>query len=144
MLSSDLAPMTQQLPDSACPECGGRRVPLSSLRTRLRPVTQPVRRVLSWPLIALVRAYQILISPLTPPSCRYYPSCSAYALTAVRRFGPLTGTWLAVRRVLRCHPWAAGGVDHVPDAPHTCACVPGPDGPTDFRSSERPASDLDR
>ena len=74
-----------------------------------------VRRWLALPLIALVKAYQLLISPLTPPSCRFYPSCSAYAVTALGRFGPLKGTWLAVRRVLRCHPWNPGGVDHVPE-----------------------------
>lgn len=78
-----------------------------------------IGRVLALPLIGLIRFYQLFISPLTPPSCRYYPSCSAYALTSVRRFGPLKGTWLAVRRVLRCHPWAPGGVDHVPKRTHT-------------------------
>ena len=72
------------------------------------------RRILALPLIVLVRAYQLVVSPMLPPSCRYYPSCSAYALTALTRHGPLRGTWLAVRRVLRCHPWALGGVDHVP------------------------------
>lgn len=68
----------------------------------------------SLPLEALVRAYQLFISPMLPPSCRFYPSCSAYALTALRRFGPIRGTWLAVRRLARCHPWNPGGVDHVP------------------------------
>jgi putative membrane protein insertion efficiency factor len=72
-------------------------------------------RLAARPLIWLIRAYQLVISPLTPPSCRYYPSCSAYALTAIQRFGPLKGTWLAVRRLLRCHPWSPGGVDHVPE-----------------------------
>ena len=74
-----------------------------------------VNRLLAMPLILLVRAYQLLISPLTPPSCRYYPSCSAYAVTALERFGPIKGTYLAAWRVLRCNPWSAGGVDHVPD-----------------------------
>ena len=73
------------------------------------------RRALALPLILLVRAYQLLISPLTPPSCRFYPSCSAYAVTALERFGPVKGTWLAVRRLLRCHPWNPAGVDHVPE-----------------------------
>ena len=50
-----------------------------------------------------------------PPSCRFYPSCSAYAITALERFGPVKGTWLTVRRLLRCHPWNPGGVDHVPE-----------------------------
>lgn len=120
-----------------CPDCGGRRRSTGALRARLHRILRPVGRVLAWPLVALLRIYQLVISPLTPPTCRYYPSCSAYALTAVRRFGPFKGTWLAVRRVLRCHPWAAGGVDYVPEAPHTCACAP-PAHP-DSRSPERPA-----
>lgn len=70
---------------------------------------------LALPLIWAVRAYQLLISPLLGPSCKFYPSCSAYALTALRRFGPLKGTWLAARRLFRCHPWSHGGVDHVPE-----------------------------
>lgn len=67
-------------------------------------------------LVALVRAYQLVISPMTGPSCRYYPSCSSYALLAIQRHGAVRGTWLALRRLLRCHPWAAGGVDDVPPA----------------------------
>ncbi len=65
-------------------------------------------------LIGLLRAYRALISPLYGQVCRYYPSCSAYALDAVREHGSVRGSWLAVRRLARCHPWAAGGVDHVP------------------------------
>jgi uncharacterized protein len=67
-----------------------------------------------WPLIALLRAYRLLISPLYGDVCRYYPSCSAYALEAVRRHGAAKGSWLTVRRLVRCHPWAAGGLDLVP------------------------------
>jgi putative membrane protein insertion efficiency factor len=65
-------------------------------------------------LIGLLRAYRLLISPLYGQVCRYHPSCSAYALEAVQRHGALRGTWLAVRRLGRCHPWAAGGYDPVP------------------------------
>ena len=65
-------------------------------------------------LIGLIRAYQLLISPLLPPSCRYYPSCSQYAIEAVKVHGSLKGSFLALHRVLRCHPGCAGGVDHVP------------------------------
>ena len=68
----------------------------------------------SVPFVLLIRAYQLFVSPLLPPSCRYYPSCSAYGLTAVRRFGPVRGGWLTARRLLRCNPWSSGGVDHVP------------------------------
>ena len=76
-----------------------------------------LKRVTAAPLIGLLLFYQRFISPMTPPTCRYYPSCSAYALTAIRRFGPVKGTWLAAKRLARCHPWAAGGVDHVPAPP---------------------------
>ena len=65
-------------------------------------------------LIGLLRAYRTLISPLYGQVCRYHPSCSAYALEAVQRHGALRGSWLAVRRLGRCHPWAAGGYDPVP------------------------------
>ena len=66
------------------------------------------------PLIWLVRAYQLLISPLLGPTCKFYPSCSTYAVTALQTHGPLSGVWLATRRLLRCHPWSHGGVDYVP------------------------------
>ena len=65
-------------------------------------------------LIALLRVYRTFISPLYGQVCRYHPSCSAYALDAVREHGSLRGTWLAVRRLGRCHPWADGGYDPVP------------------------------
>lgn len=85
-----------------------------------------VQRVLAAPLIAAIVVYQRFISPMTPPTCRYYPSCSAYALTAIQRFGPFKGTWLAVKRLVRCHPWTAGGVDHVPAAPDARPGAPAP------------------
>lgn len=65
-------------------------------------------------LVWLLRGYRFAISPLYGQVCRYYPTCSAYALEAVERHGAVQGSWLAARRVFRCHPWAAGGVDHVP------------------------------
>ena len=66
-------------------------------------------------LVTLIRGYRLLISPLYGQVCRYHPSCSAYALDAVRQHGSLRGSWLAVRRIGRCHPWAAGGYDPVPE-----------------------------
>lgn len=80
-----------------------------------------INRFLARPLIWLVRGYQLLVSPLLPPSCRYYPSCSAYAVEALRVHGLFRGSWLAARRLARCHPWTAGGVDHVPAAAGTRA-----------------------
>ena len=65
-------------------------------------------------LIALLRGYRAVISPLYGQVCRYHPSCSAYALEAVTEYGSLRGSWMALRRLLRCHPWAAGGYDPVP------------------------------
>ncbi|HPV79648.1 MAG TPA: membrane protein insertion efficiency factor YidD [Dermatophilaceae bacterium] len=73
------------------------------------------RKAAAAPLLMLVRIYQLAISPLLPQRCRFYPSCSAYAVTALTRFGPLRGGWLAARRLGRCHPWNPGGVDHVPE-----------------------------
>jgi len=64
-------------------------------------------------LVMLVRIYQICISPLTAPSCRFYPTCSEYAITAVKRYGPLKGTYMGIRRILRCNPWNPGGYDPV-------------------------------
>jgi putative membrane protein insertion efficiency factor len=66
-------------------------------------------------LVAPIRLYKRLISPLLGPRCRFYPSCSDYAMTAILRHGPLRGLYIAVRRLLRCHPWNPGGVDHVPE-----------------------------
>jgi putative membrane protein insertion efficiency factor len=63
---------------------------------------------------AAIRGYQLLVSPLLPPSCRFTPSCSQYALEAVTRHGALKGTWLAARRLARCHPFHPGGFDPVP------------------------------
>lgn len=65
-------------------------------------------------LIGLLKAYRLLISPLYGQVCRYHPSCSAYALEAVQVHGSIRGSWLAIRRLARCHPWAAGGYDPVP------------------------------
>ncbi|VXD22163.1 hypothetical protein PL8927_730036 [Planktothrix serta PCC 8927] len=68
-------------------------------------------------LIALIRGYRFLISPLFPPVCRFHPTCSQYAIEAIERFGIIQGSWLAVRRILRCHPYHPGGYDPVPPKP---------------------------
>ena len=66
--------------------------------------------------VLVLRLYRAVISPLYGDVCRYYPSCSAYALQAIQRHGVIKGVWLGTRRIARCHPWAAGGVDDVPEA----------------------------
>lgn len=71
-------------------------------------------RAARWLLIAAVRGYQIVLSPLLPASCRYYPSCSAYAIEALQKHGAIRGGWLALRRIGRCHPFRPGGFDPVP------------------------------
>ena len=68
-------------------------------------------------LIGFLKAYRLVISPLYGNVCRYYPSCSAYALRAVEVHGAVKGSWLAGRRLLRCHPWTPGGYDPVPGTP---------------------------
>lgn len=74
----------------------------------------PFSRLLVAILVVPIRFYQRFISPLTPPSCRFTPTCSQYALEALRKHGPLRGLYLAVRRILRCHPWGGSGYDPVP------------------------------
>ena len=84
-------------------------------------VMSVVRRGLAKLLAMPIHLYRYAISPMLPPSCRFYPTCSEYALQALREHGPLGGSWLAVRRICRCHPWNNGGLDPVPDkfAPST-------------------------
>lgn len=69
------------------------------------------RQIFMW----IIRGYQLAISPMLGPRCRFYPSCSCYAHTAIERYGVLRGFWLGLRRLLRCHPFAEGGYDPVPD-----------------------------
>lgn len=74
-------------------------------------------RPASWPariFIAPIRFYQLFISPALPPTCRFTPSCSAYAVGSLREHGALRGLWLTARRLAKCHPWHAGGYDPVP------------------------------
>ena len=74
----------------------------------------PVSKVFGKLLILPIRFYQRFISPLTPPACRYTPTCSQYAVEAIRRHGPVRGLWLAIKRISRCHPWGGSGYDPVP------------------------------
>jgi uncharacterized protein len=80
----------------------------------LRRSAGAVAAIPRYVLIMFVKGYQVALSPLIPASCRYYPSCSAYAVEALEKHGALKGGWLAARRILRCHPFTAGGYDPVP------------------------------
>ena len=72
-----------------------------------------------WLIIQLIRGYRYLLSPWLGNHCRFHPSCSCYALTAVERHGALRGSGLALQRLLRCHPWSPGGIDEVPHKEHS-------------------------
>lgn len=71
-------------------------------------------RVLAWPLIGLVWVYRYTLSPWLGANCRFEPTCSAYAMQALRRYGAFRGSWLAAKRIARCHPWGGSGYDPVP------------------------------
>ena len=73
-----------------------------------------IRTLLVWLLLLPIHFYRHCISPFTPPSCRFTPTCSAYAIEALRKHGPLKGLYLTFRRLLRCHPWGGSGYDPVP------------------------------
>ena len=76
-----------------------------------------MKNLLTRLLIAPIRFYPQYVSPLTPPACRFTPTCSQYAIEALQKHGPLKGLWLALRRLLRCHPWGGSGYDPVPRHP---------------------------
>ena len=71
-------------------------------------------KLITYPFVLLVRFYQIAISPLKPPTCRFTPTCSSYALEALKRYGLFKGGMLAITRIMRCHPWGGSGYDPVP------------------------------
>ena len=73
-----------------------------------------ISQLLTYPFILMVRFYQVAISPLKPPTCRFSPTCSTYALEALKKYGLLKGGRLALRRIMRCHPWGGSGYDPVP------------------------------
>lgn len=74
-----------------------------------------VNKILAAPLIFMVRFYQVCLSPLKGAgTCRFTPTCSQYALEALRKYGPFKGSWLAIKRICRCHPWGGSGYDPVP------------------------------
>jgi putative membrane protein insertion efficiency factor len=73
-----------------------------------------LKKILAFPLLVIIYLYKYAISPLTPASCRHYPSCSSYSIEALKRHGPLRGGWMSVKRIGSCHPWGSGGIDPVP------------------------------
>lgn len=75
---------------------------------------QSLLAAMGWLLILPIRFYKQFISPFTPPSCRFTPTCSTYAMQAIKRHGPFKGTWLAIKRIARCNPWGGSGYDPVP------------------------------
>lgn len=73
-----------------------------------------LKEIIIFPFVFLIRFYQLVISPLTPPSCRFTPTCSQYTLEALKKHGLLKGGWLGLKRILSCHPWGKSGYDPVP------------------------------
>jgi putative membrane protein insertion efficiency factor len=81
-----------------------------------------LKRILIAPFVLIIRAYQVLISPLLGPRCRFYPSCSHYSIEALQEKGLFVGSWLAIKRIARCHPGNPGGIDLVPGTEHKHQC----------------------
>ncbi len=117
---------------AASAEARARRGAPRSIPRPVRVSRQALHDLPATVLVGMIRVYQVVISPMTGPTCKYYPSCSHYAVTAIRTHGALRGTGLALWRILRCNPWSLGGVDDVPPA-----------RPRKDRSSERVAAGHD-
>ncbi|MCU0423911.1 MAG: membrane protein insertion efficiency factor YidD [Bacteroidia bacterium] len=73
-----------------------------------------MNKIFSYPLILLVKGYQLLLSPYLPNACRYTPTCSSYMITSLSKYGPIKGLYLGIKRLIRCHPWGGHGHDPVP------------------------------
>ena len=73
-----------------------------------------LKKIFTFIALLPIRFYRACISPLTPASCRFVPTCSEYAMIAIQKYGPLKGGWLAIKRIFRCHPWGGQGYDPVP------------------------------
>ncbi|WKW47244.1 membrane protein insertion efficiency factor YidD [Myroides sp. JBRI-B21084] len=75
---------------------------------------EQLKKILIFPFVVLIRFYQLAISPFTPPSCRFTPTCSHYTLQALKKHGLFKGSWLGIKRIAKCHPWGKSGYDPVP------------------------------
>lgn len=106
---------------------------MSCLAAGIQRLLCRLGRALGGLMIGVVRLYQLTLSPLLGPRCRYWPSCSSYTVEALRVHGPLKGGILAVRRVARCHPGGEGGIDPVPDGPSERLCREDPELDEQFR-----------
>lgn len=78
-------------------------------------IKPPLKNILTYPFVLLIKGYQQFISPWTPSSCRFQPTCSQYAKVALERHGLFYGAWLAIKRIFSCHPWGGSGYDPVPE-----------------------------
>ncbi len=76
-----------------------------------------IQKIVSFPIVLVVKFYQIIISPVFPATCRFNPTCSNYMLEAVKIWGPIKGVYLGLKRISKCHPWGSHGEDHVPMKP---------------------------
>jgi putative membrane protein insertion efficiency factor len=94
----------------------------SSIASRVHLIVRPLSGAGLWIALSLIAVYRGFISPLLGPRCRFYPSCSEYGAQALERFGLIKGLWLTARRLGRCHPFHAGGVDPVPEFASASAC----------------------
>ncbi|NBU03282.1 MAG: membrane protein insertion efficiency factor YidD [Bacteroidetes bacterium] len=93
--------------------CSNCPIPETS-QTAASPKRSLLGRLLAGVLMAFIRIYQYLLSPLLPNSCRFVPTCSQYGVEALQKYGPIKGFWLTAKRILRCHPWGGSGYDPVP------------------------------
>jgi len=109
---------------------------------KVQPILHVIGLPFTWLLIGIIRIYQIAISPLLGPKCKFYPSCSAYAVDSLRNHGPIKGSVLSGYRICRCHPWQLGGLDPTPPKGAWRPDI-NPDGtPRDIAGSDRQLTDL--